>query len=382
MQELLEAFSEKYPELGDKFKDIFLKYPISKTLLSKKIVQISSTDFRTCVDTIKAFWELRCNDKYKKCVYDKSPLETKHNPKHFSMLMCFDFHITKQGPKLIEINTNAAFSIIAWLLGEKDNCLLKDAGYDELLREVLTRETSNKKLNIAIVDETPEKQHAYFEFHCYKILFENWGHCVLICDPKELAWNGTNLTHVSGVQIDFVYNRCCDFIFYKKETQHLKKAFLSSKVRFSPNPHEYNLLANKERFIDLSNVDFLDNLNISDFALNTIHNIIPKTYNITDIEFDELKKIKSNYIFKPKTMYGGKGVYRGRSISQTKLSNIYSEDYIAQEYVPAPKWSDYKYDLRIYTYRDDYHLIAARLYKGQVTNTRTDGGGLASVKIC
>jgi hypothetical protein len=43
--------------------------------------------------------------------------------------------------------------------------------------------------------------------------------------------------------------------------------------------------------------------------------------------------------------------------------------------IPAPR----KLDLRLYTYGGEVLLTAARLYQGQATNFRTEGGGFAPV---
>jgi len=38
-----------------------------------------------------------------------------------------------------------------------------------------------------------------------------------------------------------------------------------------------------------------------------------------------------------------------------------------------------KFDVRVYTYGGEVLLTAARIYQGQVTNLRTQGGGLAPI---
>jgi hypothetical protein len=40
-----------------------------------------------------------------------------------------------------------------------------------------------------------------------------------------------------------------------------------------------------------------------------------------------------------------------------------------------------KYDVRCYVYNGQLQLIAARLYQGQTTNFRTQGGGFAVVRV-
>jgi hypothetical protein len=40
-----------------------------------------------------------------------------------------------------------------------------------------------------------------------------------------------------------------------------------------------------------------------------------------------------------------------------------------------------KVDVRLYTYRGELLLAAARLYRGQATNLRTPGGGFAPLLL-
>ena len=43
--------------------------------------------------------------------------------------------------------------------------------------------------------------------------------------------------------------------------------------------------------------------------------------------------------------------------------------------------TDLKFDLRAYTYNGAVQLLAARMYAGQTTNFRTEGGGFAPVIV-
>ncbi|NJC88430.1 MAG: hypothetical protein FIB02_07860 [Desulfuromonas sp.] len=47
----------------------------------------------------------------------------------------------------------------------------------------------------------------------------------------------------------------------------------------------------------------------------------------------------------------------------------------------VPGFGPMKTDLRLYAYRNRILGVTARLYRGQVTNLRTEGGGFAAVKI-
>ena len=387
LSHLGEFIYEKYPFWRKVLKD----YPIKKDLLFDRSVPLNQRIFKLCDLLIKLFWKLRENKVYRKHIMSIYPIDC--IPYNYSILMCYDFHVTNAEVKLIEVNTNASFGIVAGILSHINKERLPfqsgTADYDghEFLKKAIEEEISVynlelKNLNIAIVDDYPEKQKTYFEFHYYKALFEHWGYSSIICDPLELKWDLKDkvLRHLSGQAIHFVYNRCCDFLLEDSKNKHLKQAFTHLKTCFSPNPYEYCLLAHKQRLIDLSNMSFLKLLNLSSSDLEIIKKIVPFSSSILDISKEELWSKRKKFFFKPKTLYGGKGVFKGSSISRKKFESIYNESYMVQEYFPPSTFEDYKYDLRIYTYKSDPYLALARLYRGQVTNANTVGGGIASIK--
>lgn len=84
----------------------------------------------------------------------------------------------------------------------------------------------------------------------------------------------------------------------------------------------------------------------------------------------------------------GRGpAYRGAKLTRTVWADIVQGDYVAPEYAPPSQrmvmidgsYEPRKMDVRLYTYRGQILLAAARLYQGQTTNFRTEGGGFAPV---
>ena len=373
------------------WREVFKEHPIKKDLLFGQSIPLNQKIFEACHFVVKAFWQLRKNKIYQEHIKSNYPINC--IPYNYSILMCYDFHVTNAEVKLIEVNTNASFGIVAGLLSHMnkqtlplDASIADDDGHKFFKKaveeEMRLYELNLRNVNIAIVDDHPEKQKTYFEFHYYKALFEYWGYNTIICDPSKLEWDVKNevLKHHLGQTIHFVYNRCCDFLLEDPKNKHLKQAFIHLKTCFSPNPYEYSLLAHKERLIDLSNKDFLNSLNLSSGDLQTIKEVVPFSSSVLDIPKEELWSQRKRFFFKPKTLYGGKGAFRGSSISRKKFESIYNNSYMVQENIPPTTFEDYKYDLRIYTYKSDPYLALARLYRGQVTNANTVGGGLASIE--
>ena len=384
--ELKNYMSERFPF----WKPTLNLVEVPDELVSLKQVPISHKAFDRCKAAVKAFHELRENKTYQEKVMARSDSVGNVDPGNYSILMSFDFHVSEDDVRLIEINTNAAFATLIWGLSEKDNVDLPGVSekFDRSLKQAIMNEAKALNINhldlrIAIMDERPEEQNAFFEFLLYRELFENWGWDTVICDPSELAWdeNAKELRHDQFGKVNFVYNRNCDFLFEEVENRHLAEAFSSKKVCFSPNPHEYNLLAHKERLIELSDHNFLSTLNLSPESESIIKEVVLNSFTVTSRPKDELWEMRKTLFFKPKQSYGSKAVYRGKSITRKALDTIYSDEFLAQEYFPPAKHEGFKYDLRLYTYKDEIQLCAARLYQGQVTNVRSLGGGLATLRL-
>ncbi len=77
----------------------------------------------------------------------------------------------------------------------------------------------------------------------------------------------------------------------------------------------------------------------------------------------------------------------GDKLTRSTWQEILASDYIAQDLAPPGERSVMidgamhirKMDVRLYTYSGSVLLAAARLYQGQTTNFRTEGGGFAPV---
>lgn len=102
---------------------------------------------------------------------------------------------------------------------------------------------------------------------------------------------------------------------------------------------------------------------------------------------DDLWQRRKSLFFKPVAGHGGKAVYRGDKLTRSTWIDILGAAYIAQEFAPpgerliklGSETTARKVDVRLYTYDGRLLLAAARLYQGQTTNFRTEGGGFAPV---
>lgn len=314
------------------------------------------------------------------------------------IFMGYDFHLQNNNenknitPKLIEINTNAGGAFLNLCLlnaiykNDKNNVADKLANeFVAMFKNEFAIFSNNQKnlQTIAIVDENPSEQFLYPEFEiCQKILAKN-NIQTIISSPENLSIQNNNLYYNNSIKIDFVYNRLTDFYLRSNAKNNaLLTAYQNDFAAISPNPKIYDLYANKNNLINLSNADFLDNLNIDNQSKNILLKHIPKILKVKNNDTEYLWKQRKNLFFKTAEGYGSKAVYRGDKLTKKVFAEIIESDaYLAQEIIPPSEHllkninAVMKADFRCYCYNGKIQLVTARLYQGQTTNFRTENGG-------
>ncbi len=358
-----------------------LAQALSPKTISPDIITLPVNVLQTVKRFVELTFQLRQNTSYQKYVHSLSPGIAHFDPQNFSALMSYDFHLDARGlPRLVEINTNAAFSLILWHLFQFHKVDSLTSFADEILttfKNEYTLAKSTDLKNVLIVDENPVEQKLYAEFLLFQKLFQDVGVNCEICDSGKLA----------GKKDTLVYNRDTDFYLQTPRLKDLHDGYSNGELVVSPNPHEYALLADKDRMLDFSNAERLESYGLTSEEARFVASVVLKTSQIKDYTPDELWSARKGLFFKPRRSFGAKAVYRGNSISRGMFERILEGDYLAQEFVTPPeievKRGDttdrFKYDLRFYVYRDTVQLVGARLFKGQVTNFTEDGGGFAPV---
>lgn len=354
-------------------------------LFSATTVFISPAQLRAIEESIAEIELAISRSDYQAEALARSPSIGSVNQKTQGVFMGYDFHLSDEGPKLIEINTNAGGALLNLQLAraqeaccQEENLFFKThtlAEVDRLFVEMFQNEWRLFKGNahlktIAIVDINPKGQYLYPEFQLFQKLFQQYGHDCLIVDPADLEFKDGRLSHEDKT-IDLVYNRLTDF--YLDEVPGLKAAFESGSIVLTPSPRHHALFANKLNLVTLC---------------QKIKSI-PSTLLVSESNQQELWEKRKNFFFKPLCGYGSKATYRGDKLTRTVWQEIIQSPYVAQALVPPSKrivknqesQADLKVDIRAYTYAGKILLLAARLYEGQTTNFRTPGGGFAPVYV-
>lgn len=334
-------------------------------------------------------------------VLAESPAIAAHQPRAQGVFAGFDFHMTDEGPKLIEINTNAGGAMLnAVAEWRHPDCCdeLNRAVRVPARREVLERAFMDMFLNewrlargdrplktLAIVDDHPDQQFLYAEFRLFEELFVAHGIDAFVTDAAALEYSGRELK-AGNRTIDLVYNRLTDFYFEDAVHSALRKAYESDAVVITPHPRAHALVADKRNLVRLTDENLLRTLGVQEADVATLNSGIPRTRLVEGCP-ESWWRDRKGWFFKPSAGFGSRGAYRGDKITRRAFGDVMRGGYVAQQLAPPgervrvrPEGSEtFKVDVRCYVYDRAVQLLAARLYQGQTTNFRTAGGGFSPV---
>ncbi len=371
-------------------------------LFSNASVFLSEADTRGMVRLVRAIETVAELSAYRQAVLAWAPPIATHDFGPRGAFMGYDFHVTPEGPRLIEVNTNAGGAFLNALLASAQRACcrevevgLMNAHVDEFEPAVLRmfveewrRQRGNgMPTRIAIVDDKPEGQYLYPEFLLAQKLFQKHGIDAFVADPVTLTYAEGHL-RAGDRHIDLVYNRLVDFSFEQPEHAALRAAYLDGAVVVTPNPHVHALFADKRNLSLLSDQALLKSSGVTQDALTDLA-VVPRTVLVAHDNAPQLWETRKTWFFKPASGYGSKAVYRGDKVTKGVWAEIVRGGYVAQAFAPPSERmvrldgsaEPRKTDIRLYVYNGQVLLMAARLYQGQTTNFRTPGGGFAPVFV-
>ncbi len=258
---------------------------------------------------------------YQEQVLRGAPAIAHHNQGTRGAFLGFDFHVTAEGPKLIEINTNAGGALINLeLFREQLQCcseakglsLFRDAAEPgrEMIRmfrhEWALARGDQPLRHIAIVDSEPETQYLYPEFVLFKQLFERADIVVSIAPPHDVHFDGRNLI-CRGEAVDLIYNRLTDFYLEDPTHSHLRQAYLNNQVVLTPHPRSHALYASKRNLVLLSNEDALRQLQVEPELIELLLHGIPRAEPVLPQDAERWWAQRKQWFFKPAGGYASRG---------------------------------------------------------------------------
>lgn len=365
---------------------------------------LAPRDLRAMICLMRALYRLHHHPLYYRMIADQLPPVARFNPGNEAVMMGYDFHLTPDGPKLIEVNTNAGGGLLAYraygLRAKGGQFDPANAHQRALLHSFATEMalfSAGKRprpTRVAILDHAPETQFLFEEMQLLRRLLENWGVAAVVVAPEalEIKAEGVCLKESmpggrAGDRIDLIYNRHCDFYLETPALAGLRTAYLAGKVCVTPNPRIYGLLADKRRMILWSNETILQTLGMSDRERRCIVETVPVCHLLAHQDPEQVWRTRKRWVFKPITAYGSRGVLLGNSISRKRFTALDPHTTLMQQHIPpsvtyhANMDKTMKTDFRLFVYRNKTLGVAARLYHGQVTNFREPGSGYCAVRI-
>lgn len=356
-------------------------------LFSGATVALSTAQIAQVNNAIRAIERVIVLPAYQQQALTQAPTIAQRDPGNASVLFGYDFHLTADGVKLIEINTNAGGAFLTALLHQAKTDQF--VTWQQRLLEMFFTEWRMKRgeqplQRIAIIDQDPTAQFLYPEF----LILQNWlkPHnidCVIV-DPQQLSFRNQQL-YVGDLPIDLVYNRLTDFMLAAPEHAVLAQAYQADVIILTPHPHAHALYANKNNLAILSNAGLLQQWGVADEDIEILLQVVPHTVLVTPAQADNLWNARKQLFFKPLAGHASKGTYRGSKLTRRVFDEILRSNYVAQEFVPASEQqvgdAPLKVDLRAYVYQGEVIGFVARLFQGQVTNMQTAGGGFAVVLL-
>lgn len=371
-------------------------------LFSDTSIFITPADLGKMRAVIAAVEEVVALSAYRDAALAAAPSIAGHDPRTPGVFLGYDFHLDPDGPRLIEINTNAGGALlsIALLRAHLKCCTplldrlpgtglpasIETAFVDMFRREWRAARGNTALGRIAIVDDEPGRQFLHPEFVLFRTLFGRHGFETVIGDAAALELRDDRLT-LAGEPVDLVYNRLTDFSLDDPRYAALRTAYLGDRAVVTPHPRAHALYADKRNLATLTDTDWLRSAGVTPSTIETLTHGIARTIAVDPAHADSLWARRKKLFFKPAAGYGSRAVYRGDKLTRRVWDEILAGGYVAQALVSPSEQavtvndqtSTLKFDVRNVVYAGAVQLVSARLYQGQTTNLRTPGGGFAPV---
>ncbi len=377
-------------------------------LFSETAVFLDPAINATLAQAITAIERVVALPAYQQHALSAAPDIARHNFGPDGAFMGYDFHLGQDGPRLIEINTNAGGALLnaALARAHRDCCApmqgLMDAtshltGLDNTFVAMFRSEWQAQRgsaplRNVLIVDDAPDDQYLAPEFSLARQLFLAHGINAAVGDARDLQWKDGALWHPalpSDEAVDLVYNRLTDFSLSEPAHAALRAAYVAGAAVVTPHPRAHALFADKRNLITMGDDALLASWGVSAEDRRVLQAVVPHTELVTAEHADDLWARRRQLFFKPVAGYGAKAAYRGDKLTKSVWAHITAGGFIAQALVPPSERlvdvdgvaTRLKLDIRAYTFRGQVQLLAARTYAGQTTNFRTSGGGFSPVVV-
>lgn len=167
-------------------------------------VFLADHDLKAMLAVVAAVEAAAEDPAYQAAVLAWAPDIARHDFGPRAAFMGYDFHLGADGPKLIEVNTNAGGAFLNAFLARAQGACCREAEdamraapmaefetsvWAMFLAEWALQGRTGQPRSIAIVDDRPREQYLFPEFLLAQRFFERHGAKVWIVDPGELRFD-------------------------------------------------------------------------------------------------------------------------------------------------------------------------------------------------
>lgn len=376
-------------------------------LLSGTPVFVSADHARRIRESVAALHRVSALPGYRAAVLEHAPAIAAREFGPQGVFMGYDFHLTAQGPRLIEVNTNAGGALIhATAASAHRACCAPADGrfgvdpdpgrFEQAVLAMFRAEWQAQRgaaplRSVAIVDDDPAAQYLAPEFELARQVFAAAGIAAVVADARDLVWRAGRLWHpaLAALPVDLVYNRLTDFCLSEPHHAALRAAYLAGAAVVTPHPRAHALHADKRNLVALGDDARLAQWGAAEADRALLRAVVPQAEPVTPDNAQRLWNERRQWFFKPVRGFGSRGAYRGDKLTRRVWNEIVAGGFIAQALVPPSERvvdvggepSRLKVDIRAYAYAGQVQLLAARTWMGQTTNFRTPGGGFSPVVV-
>src|SRR5574342_111374 len=268
-------------------------------LFSNAPVFLSEAHVAAMLRAVRAIESLACLPAYRDAVLSRSPEIARLDFGPRGAFMGYDFHLAHDGPRLIEVNTNAGGAFLNALLARAQHACCEEMltglrrsearDFDAAVARMFESEWRLQRKEgtprrIAIADDRPEEQYLYPEFLLAQRFLAKHGMQAVIADAEELRFEQGHLVF-QGRLIDLVYNRLIDFALERHAA--LREAYLAEAVVVTPNPRVHALFADKRNLALLSDSTRLRSWEVPPATLADLAGV-PHTVIVTPANAEQL----------------------------------------------------------------------------------------------
>ena len=303
------------------------------------------------------------------------------------------------GPRLIEINTNAGGALLNGLHTaslcdpERLSCICADLLPVETMQARIVRQFISEfravrgpeaeLARIAIVDERPREQFLFPEFELLVKLFEQAGIRAEILDTEDFARDGEELP-------DLVYLRDTDFTLATPRTRGFARR--TFRARSSSLPRRASITCSRTSRGSRSSRRAMRSCGSASRPRtpSSCSRSCPRRGGSPIWVSSEPGRSEAGWCSSPaRPTAASPCTAATRSRAASSRRSRPTPGFLAQRRVEPGEVEvetlegrrKMKFDVRAYAYRDQVLLLGARVYQGQVTNLRSPGGGFSAICV-